>query len=226
MKCSIMLPCFNKGYCIERVLNSIFVQKDIGFDYEVIVVDDGPDDGTKDICAKFDVQYIKTGNEKYRNPCFAKNIGYKAAKGEVFILQSADVVHKGEVIKPLMRIEPKTFNVATVYNTQVDETPIEVFTGVDRKRPIFFLGSLLAQNVIDVGGESEDFTEPSWEDVWFSDCLIHGLGLSPVYRTDVIGNHLTHWRPPDLGAIESRMIRVYLNKVRNGVYFNNNVIRL
>lgn len=226
MKCSIILPCFQKGYCLERVLTSIFVQKP-SFDFEVIVVDDGPEDGTKEICEKFTVQYFKTGNTKYRNPSFAKNIGYRMAKGDIFILQSSDVVHIGQTLDPLVNdLKDNTFNIATVYNVDNNDGRIlTMYTGLQSQRPLFFLGSVLAQHVCKIGGESEDFYEPSWEDVWFVDCLIHGAGLKPVYMPNVIGHHLNHPRPADLAQKDWNMFQIYNKKCRSKVYFNNNILR-
>jgi len=72
---------------------------------------------------------------------------------------------------------------------------ITEYTGPSRKVPFFFLGSLFRKDVYAVGGCDEDFmVAPAWEDNWFGDCLIHGLGLTPVYSTSIVGHHLDHPR--------------------------------
>jgi glycosyltransferase involved in cell wall biosynthesis len=214
MKCSICISTYNKPNTLRKVLDSIFVQQ-IPFDFEVIVVDDGSSSSTKLICNSYPIKYIRIDRAPtYRNPSVARNVAYRAARGEVIIAQSDDVVHHSTncVAKLVECLQPKTFVIATVINTDAagNRVPLNadnsdynantILTGPQRRRPLFFLGALYREDLYAVGGNEEQFTNPGRDDVYFTDCLIEGQKLNPVYLSSVIGYHIHH---PHAGTIES-----------------------
>ncbi len=71
---------------------------------------------------------------------------------------------------------------------------------------------MFRKDVYAIGGNCEEFTEPGYDDAWFADCLMNGLGLKPVYRRGVSGTHLDHPRP-DLTGPYQRMRAMYQRKV-------------
>jgi glycosyltransferase involved in cell wall biosynthesis len=225
--CSVVIATHNKPVELERSLASIFKQQP-EFRYEVIVIDDGSaGDATERVCLEFEsaghlVRYFRLENNTYRNPCFARNYGYKQALGRVLVLQSDDVMHVSDgSLTRLMQIEPGTFNIATVWNAKIDVRGTKIagdrnivtgcYTGVKNPRPLFFLGSMLRDHCYAIGGNCEEFTEPGYEDDWFGKCLMHGLGLKPVFREDVVAYHQHHERPPTSDAY-ARMREVYNRK--------------
>ena len=203
MKTSICIATFNKAKALDKTLNSIFVQR-VPFEYEVIVVDDGSEDGTFRTCTKHPVQYHRIERKPvYRNPSVARNLAYSKARGEIVICQSDDVYHSDEAITKLTEeLVPGRFLIATVLNVNDKGQQVAPrswgsrfvqFTSPQNPRPLFFLGSLYREDLYAVGGNDEEFTEPGREDVWFADCLINGLGLTPQYTT-VEGYHQDHPR--------------------------------
>lgn len=217
---SICIATHNKPVLLSRALASIRRQV-VPFAYEIVVIDDGSaGDETRRVCGSFGVdQFDRIEREgQYRNPAKARNLSYLLARASILILQSDDVVHESpDAIEQLARIQPGTFNIATVHDSAFsdDGQPVgsrRCYTGVSNERPLFFLGSILREHVYAVGGNDEDFTEPGYEDDWFGDCLIHGLGLQPHYRSDVLGLHQRHPRPP-LRHSYRRMSAVWSDKV-------------
>ncbi|MFZ2253217.1 MAG: glycosyltransferase family 2 protein, partial [Minisyncoccia bacterium] len=92
------MSTFNRSPEVLRdVLQSIKSRVPPGW-CEVIVVDDGSDSATaKDLCKEYRVQYHRIDRPPVRrNPCVARNVAYRAARGEYLILQSDDVVHVTE----------------------------------------------------------------------------------------------------------------------------------
>ncbi|WP_047710163.1 glycosyltransferase family 2 protein [Pectobacterium atrosepticum] len=106
MLISIIIPAFNAEKTIEKSLNSILTQvRDI--DYEIIIVDDGSTDATKEIilpyCASFNVIYLWQVNSKQS---VARNHGLKYAKGEyVFFFDADDVVENSMIKKMIHKIK-------------------------------------------------------------------------------------------------------------------------
>tara|TARA_B100001121_G_scaffold305666_1_gene323568 strand:- start:255 stop:941 length:687 start_codon:yes stop_codon:yes gene_type:complete len=91
MKLSIVIPCFNEVKTIEKILLNI--KKFYINEKEIIIVDDGSTDGTKEV-----LQNLKDKNEiklifldKNYGKGFALKTGFKEASGEIVITQDADL---------------------------------------------------------------------------------------------------------------------------------------
>jgi glycosyltransferase involved in cell wall biosynthesis len=211
----------NKAMELDRTLRSIRNQV-VAFDYEIVVADDGSTDNTRSVCARRHVdKYTFIPNDTYRNPSVARNVSYRNASGGVVIAQSDDVIHASEnVIERLvLDLQPGKFIVATVFNWHIGNDgiwhdPIPVLTGRDCQRPFFFLGSLQRRDLYAVGGNDEDFVAPAFEDDWFGDCLIRGLGLRAVYAESIVGHHQHHDRPANLHDLVAPSRMLYRQKKR------------
>lgn len=84
---SIIIPMYNRAHTISDAVNSVMAQT---YDnYEVILVDDGSTDNTKEIITRdFDaVTYIYQEN---CGPSVARNTGIKHAKGELIAFLDSD----------------------------------------------------------------------------------------------------------------------------------------
>ena len=217
MRVSICMATHNReAGMLARVLDSIFRQKP-PFEFEVVVCDDGPeDDSAEEACGRYPVNYHRIDRPPGpRNPCVARNVAYKAARGDIIIAQSDDVAHvsPNAISTLVMELEtrPGAFVIASVLACGPDGEPWSVYTGrwclpkeqasghvcshQERNLPYFFLGALWRKDLYAIGGNDEDFVGlAGYEDEWFSDCLVQGLGLRPVYVSSVVGHHLYHPR--------------------------------
>jgi len=86
---SVIIPTYNREKCIRRAIESVLDQT--YQNVELIVVDDGSTDNTKEILEPF----IKSGKIKYfyqpnRGPATARNLGIKNSKGEFIALLDSD----------------------------------------------------------------------------------------------------------------------------------------
>lgn len=86
---SIIIPAFNRGKTIERTLQSVYIQS--ADDAEVIIVDDGSTDNTKDILT----EYIHKRGLKYyyqtnQGVSAARNTGVANANGKYLIFLDSD----------------------------------------------------------------------------------------------------------------------------------------
>lgn len=208
---SISIATYNHDSLLLNTLESIFKQSESEL-CQVVVVDDGSIDGTKEVCSEFpSVEYIYNKRKPgHHNQNIARNISLRACKSDVVIMQSDDVVHEGfDVIRKLIdKLRYDNFVIAKVYD------PIEgwVYTGTENPRPFFFLGSIMRENLVEI---DEEFDEPAYEDDWFARCLIYGQKLWPAFWDDVVGRHQHHERPP---FNFPRMEALYNKKCEEGIF--------
>jgi glycosyltransferase involved in cell wall biosynthesis len=88
VKISVVIPAKNEERDIKDCLNSLSRQS--YKDFEVIVVDGGSKDETKEIAKKLGAKVLDERPAK--SPANARNIGAKAAKGDILLFVDADNV--------------------------------------------------------------------------------------------------------------------------------------
>ena len=99
MRVSVIICAYNASKTIDLCLNSILKQ-DFP-DYEVIVVDDGSSDNTREKVKKYPVQLV---SNVHGGSSAARNAGFKASKGDILVFVDSDCVAKKDLIAKL--IEP------------------------------------------------------------------------------------------------------------------------
>jgi glycosyltransferase involved in cell wall biosynthesis len=227
MRTSICITTRNKAPFLDETLASIYKQAG---DYEVIIVDDGSTDKTKSVCEKYktryDLKYAFLKNDHYRGQAVARNVSFKMAKGDILIIQTDDVIHKTtnmiQWLTDNLQVGEMLF--AHVFNMDANDKRVEtffpVYCGPERPQPRFFLGTVWRRDVYAIGGQDEAFIYPGWEDDWFGDCLIKGLGLKPRYATEVVGWHRHHGYPD--GALDKMewCRQLYLKNCARGDWTN------
>lgn len=129
MKLSVVIPCYNEIHTLSAVLNA--VRDAPGPDREIIVVDDGSTDGTRELLEK-DVDgklarviYLETNRGKGA----ALREGFGVATGDVVIVQDADLEYD-PADYPLM-IQP-------ILNNQADVVYGSRFIGHRPHRVLYF----------------------------------------------------------------------------------------
>jgi len=90
MKLSVIIPVYNEVESIQVILQRVHATK---LAQEIIVVDDGSKDGTRDLLPKLDgkkgVRVIL--HEKNKGKGAAVRTGMAAAKGDILLIQDADL---------------------------------------------------------------------------------------------------------------------------------------
>jgi glycosyltransferase involved in cell wall biosynthesis len=90
MKLSVIIPVYNEVESIQAILKRVQATR---LAHEIVVVDDGSRDGTRDVLKKLDgkkgVRVIL--HEKNRGKGAAVRTGMFAAKGDVLLIQDADL---------------------------------------------------------------------------------------------------------------------------------------
>ena len=90
IKLSVIIPCFNEVTTIEEIVHRV---RAVELVHEIVVVDDGSTDGTRDVLAKIDPQDdLKIIlHDRNRGKGAAVRTGFKNATGNVFLIQDADL---------------------------------------------------------------------------------------------------------------------------------------
>jgi len=88
---SVIIPCFNEVLSIEEVLNRV---EAVGIANEIVIVDDGSTDGTRDVLKQIEAQQRPHVRIIYHDRNQGKGAavvtGFAAASSDVFLIQDAD----------------------------------------------------------------------------------------------------------------------------------------
>lgn len=138
MKLSVLMPVFNEKEWLEKIVGKVLSQRVDGIDeMEVVIVDDGSTDGTKEIVESLHKQY----GDIVRSFFHKKNSGKGSAintaigqmAGDICIVQDADLEYD-PVDYPIM-LEP-------IIDGRADCVYGSRFTGHQSKRILFFWHSV------------------------------------------------------------------------------------
>ena len=165
MDISIVVPSYNEAESLPHLAEWIDrVMKEHGFSYEVIIVDDGSNDGTWQAAEK-----LHAANPAYRGIKFrrnygksaALNTGFAAAQGDVVITMDADLQDSPDEVPELYRM--------------IKEDGFDLVSGWKKKR----YDSKIAKNI-----PSKFF---NWTTRKMSGIYLHDVNCGlKAYRHDVV----------------------------------------
>ena len=134
MKLSIVIPCYNEINTIQLIVQQV-LQVELPFERELIIVDDYSTDGTRDYLATIQDQSAVNVilHEKNKGKGAALRTGFQHARGEIIIIQDADLEYDPNeyprLLKPIL-----DHKADVVYGSR--------FVGGDSHRVLYFWHSL------------------------------------------------------------------------------------
>ena len=143
---SIILPTYNRSFCIENAINSLLNQS--CQDYELIIIDDGSTDNTKQILEQKYLKYFQNKKFKYKyikhqGVCKARNVGLSIAKSKWIGYLDSDNVMKPDFIEEFKNAILKNKNYSCFY--------AQIIKGNEIIGNAFDFNELIKNNFIDMG---------------------------------------------------------------------------
>lgn len=110
------MPVFNEENTIEQILKKLD-DLDLALEKEIVVVDDGSTDGTKDALQKYANKHKVIFHEKNRGKGRALRTGFKEVSGDIVVIQDADLEYDPEDFKKMIA-KMQEPGVAVVYGSR------------------------------------------------------------------------------------------------------------
>lgn len=184
---SVIVPIYNSACyirgCVESVLSQTYPY------FELILVDDGSDDHSKEICKVLceEDERIRLIEKKHKGVSVARNAGMKEAKGKyLFFLDSDDIIHP-QLLEELYRLQEKKGTViAAVKHCFVEETAfcrlISWKMEDDYAVNCTYLKNKEALNFRMCGIGGKMILRKAAENVWFNEKLSNGEDTLFLYQ--------------------------------------------
>ncbi|MHC9541760.1 MAG: glycosyltransferase family 2 protein [Vulcanimicrobiota bacterium] len=224
MKVSVQICSRNREDLLKRSLLALFNQKFPKDDYEIIVVDDGSEDGTSAMVSSLiedapcKLRIITQGHDGLS---IGRNRGIKTAVGEYVLFIDDDIIADENLISEHLRfheIYPRSVVKGWVNHTsELDSIKVPKFTMADISTAFFWTSNVSVSRrfLLDVGLFDEDFREYGWEDLELG-LRLKAMGLTSRYnKKAVVFHYKSKWKKADI----PRLIEQAKAKGRTAVIF-------
>src|SRR4030042_2840483 len=105
-KISIVIPVYNEEKTLEKIISAVENADILGLEKEMILVDDGSKDGSKDILKKYENRHKILHHQKNQGKGAGLKTGFQNATGDIIIIQDADLEYDPDeyinMIKPIL----------------------------------------------------------------------------------------------------------------------------
>lgn len=200
---SIVMTSFKRAHLLKNTLDSIATQT--RKPNQIVVVEDGHDQATEDVCAQayqagLPVEFYERRNRPnlgYSNPAIPKNIGIKKSKGDILIIQCAEVMYTNpkdveNLVKPVE--ESRGVSTFATVSARDDQGGFqEWYAGPGRAEKWFldFCQAARREAVIAIGGFDEEYKGYGFDDDCFA-LRMQTSGVQYRWALDVECYHQWH----------------------------------
>lgn len=103
MKLSIIIPIYNEKNTLSAILKEVEGADALGLEKEIILVDDGSTDGTREILKELESKYKIIYHQKNQGKGQALRNGFPQASGDIILIQDADLEYNPKNYPNLIR---------------------------------------------------------------------------------------------------------------------------
>lgn len=229
MDISLVVPTYNRGEILKDFLLAVEDQTYPARKVEVVIVDDGSTDQTKDVVR----ERIRNGKVKiifilqeHKGPAVARNLGVKKAKGEIILFLGDDILPTQKLLSEHVSWHKKFSqeNIAVLgyvtWSPKLEITPLMkwleesgtqfAYRDLQGKKETDYT-HLYASNVsfknnflLKNGLFDQDFPFAAYEDLELG-YRLKRKGLKILYNRNAIAYH---YHPTNVKDLEGRMVRV------------------
>ena len=113
MKLSIIMPVYNEAKYVDEIINKVSFADIDNLEKEIIIIESNSTDGTRDLIKKYENKdgYKIIYEEKPQGKGYAVRKGFKAATGDIILIQDADLEYNPDeyprLLKPILGGEAK-----------------------------------------------------------------------------------------------------------------------
>ena len=117
LRASVIIPAYNAERVLSRCLTALEHQTLPDDEYEIIVVDDGSDDGTADLAEAHGASVIRM---KHAGPAAARNAGAEQARADIIVFTDADCEPAPDFLERILEpfAAPRVSGARGVYRTR------------------------------------------------------------------------------------------------------------
>jgi glycosyltransferase involved in cell wall biosynthesis len=198
MNISVVIPARNDIENLKKCINHI--KASIKKPSEILVVDDASDPGLDKGLSDRDISIIKFNEQ--RGPASARNVGAKAAKGDVIVFLDSDVFIKKDTIEKIA-YEFEEYGEDAVVGVFDDYQQYRSFFGdyknlwmkysyekIPERAALFYtsLAAVKKSVFLKTGGFDENHKRPSTEDTAYGNVLWNN-GIRPLMNREINAIH-------------------------------------
>jgi len=220
---SVQLCTYNRRALLGRVLDALFHQDLDADEYEIILVDDGSDDGTYEgvlahlspPCALYLVRQTNAGL------AHGRNVGIARARGDIILFMDDDVLATPGLLSAHVRFHrqhPDSICRGVAINVEsFDDLPAPSYSLRNYSGAYFWTTnvSVPLRLVIAAGCFDERFREYGWEDLELG-FRLRRMGIPSILERDAV---VYHHKPPLAPAQFSRVARQARAQARTAIQF-------
>lgn len=203
MDLSIIIPTYNRKDVLRHNLLSLIDQGLLK--YEVIVCDDGSNDGTKEMVnslqTPYNIEYLFQEKRGFR-AASARNMGIKAAKSENILFIDQDIISHPKILQIFLdnsqdkhyccgikKFVPLDFYHKNVINDDFNCLTREYFGFISATLSSYSI--MKKKDLESVDGFDEEFDDYGLEDTELID-RFKDIGITGSVETKCIGYHIEH----------------------------------
>jgi glycosyltransferase involved in cell wall biosynthesis len=173
---SVIIPTYNEERDLSESIKSL--QKQTYPHFEIIVVDDGSDDKTRDIASSF--KEIRLYTQNHLGPGTARNLGAKKARGSILVFVDADMTfdpnYLSSLVAPILEdgsITGTTHGQEYVKNTQNIWSACWGTTRVSPKTAykVKIFRAILRKKFLSLGGFDSKYGYADDQTFWLRDAI-------------------------------------------------------